>query len=281
MSDDERAGVRAGGRWPTAIRAIGLLIPAAIVVEWYLFGELGLPRLLSVEHLLELVINGGIAAGLVYGTSRIERSDIDPDRYRRIAGWCFGGLFLFLAVNLALIAVVPASSLEANVAWARGTAVFGAGGGFLVGGIEARSIERARAAERAEARAEYADQRRQWFDYLNSLLRHEVLNKANVIEGNATLILDEVEDEFVRGRVRTIRLQSRRMASVIDDVRALIEATEAPDEFSTRSLTDVLTDAVTDIRRTHEEVEVARPRSRRTSACGPTACSNGSSRTSC
>lgn len=242
---------------PTGIAGLGPLFLALLLVEWTVFNEGPSPNVLSQARVVELLVYGGIAAGLTYGGYRLQRDDLAPERYPRIAGWCFGGLLGFLGLDLLVIAYMPAATPEATVAWVRGTAIFGAGIGLFVGHIEARSFERARATERALARAEYAETRRQWLDYLNSLLRHEVLNKANVIEGNATLARDETADDVVRERLDTVVVQSRHITEVIEDVRALLETHEDPDPdgFDPVNLADVVVDVMTDIRNTYAGVE--------------------------
>ncbi|GGM72361.1 signal transduction histidine kinase [Halarchaeum rubridurum] len=239
---------------PYGLVALGALAVVALVVEWLAFGLLGTTPLRQLVG--EFLITLALAAALAYGGRWVTTRDYATDLYPRIARWCLGGLVGFLAINLAIIAVSPAPTLRANVAWARGTATFGALGGLLLGIVEARSIQRARRAERALARAEYAERQQQWFDYLNGLLRHEVLNKTNVIGGYAALVARDVEDPELRERLDVIQRKSDEMAEVIEDVRVLIHATEEPDELATVDLVPVVRDAIADVRDRPERVHV-------------------------
>ena len=163
---------------------------------------------------------------------------------------------VFLSLNLLMIAIWPTDTLRNNLGWARGTAIYGAVGGLVIGIIEGRTVHRARVAEREAARAEHLESQRRWLGYMNSLLRHEVLNTANVIEGNAELLMDEYGDDSSSERLETIRRHSRNMSEVINDVRVLLEATEEVDEFEPVNLSEVLTDRLVDLRTTYDEVEI-------------------------
>lgn len=240
-------------RVPTAVVAVGLLMVAVVVGEWGVWYDF---RLVA-ESLTVLSLGGGPALGVTYGGYWLRRSRLSVDHYPRVGAWCFGGLFAFLAANLLVMANFPASTFTDNFGWARGAAVWGAAGGLVIGLVEARAVERARVAERAAMRAEHVETQRKMLVYLNSVLRHEVLNAANVVEGYADLLVEDHEhDDVARDRLRRIRHQSQRMAEVIRDVQVLIEATEGTEECDVVDLGDVLTDAVADLRTTYEGVEV-------------------------
>jgi len=211
---------------PVAVGLLGPLSFLAFLAGWVAFDL----QTESVGRTVgEFAISTVVAVVFVCGGYYLRTSDLSPRRYRRVAAWAGGGLVGFLAVNLVIMAVTPAATLEGNLGWARGTAVFGALGGLVIGLVEARSIERAERAERAAVRAEYADRQRRWFDYLNALLRHEVLNKANIIDGYAGLSQEETDDPEMRDRLAIIQRNAEQMASVIEDVRVLIQSAEEPD----------------------------------------------------
>ena len=242
---------------PALVSCLGGLLFVSLVAQWFAFDGFRLNALLGDEQLVHLLVNGVPALGVAVGGRRLGRSDLDAARYPRVAKWCLGGLAGFLGINLVLIAYFPAPTVEANLGWAHGTAVFGAAGGLLVGIIEARAIHREIAAERAVLRADDVEERRQWFDYLNSLLRHEVLNTVNVIDGYAQLIAEDVPAGSTREYAATIRRQGRDMAGVVRDVRVLIAATEGTTEFESVDLVAILTAELTDLRVTYDDVEIS------------------------
>ncbi|ESP87892.1 sensor histidine kinase [Candidatus Halobonum tyrrellensis] len=240
--------VLAPERIPRLFEWFGLLCVVLIGVEWAVADVLALGGDLVANYLFAFVFSGVPALGISYAGYRLDRSDVEPDQYRRVARWCLGGLVGFLGLNLVLMAIWPMDSLLFNVGWARGTAIYGAAGGLLVGGIEARAVHRARVAERRNAHAEHLETQHQWLSYMNSLLRHEVLNTANVIEGYADLLLDEADDDGSRAHLETIRRQSRSMSSVIEDAQILLEATDREGGFERVDLSTVVAEQTAELR---------------------------------
>lgn len=241
---------------PRLLVGLGYLFVLAIVGEWVLMEAFRPAEPLTNDYAFTLLFNGLPALGISYGGYWLRRSDIEPDQYRRVVRWCLGGLVVFCSLNLVMIAIWPAEGFRANLGWARGTAVFGAVGGLLVGGIEARTVRRARVAEREIAHTRHVESQRRWLGYLNSLLRHEVLNTANVIEGYSELLIEEDPDELAADRLEVIRRQSRNLTEVIDDVRVLLKATEEPDELEAVNLSAVLADRLAEVRARYPRVDV-------------------------
>lgn len=237
-------------RIPRLFAGLGLGFVLLIGVEWAIVDLFGLADDAVGHYLFAFVFSGVPALGIGYAGYRLERSDVDPDQYPRVARWCLGGLVGFFGLNLVLIAIWGGDSLVYNLGWARGTAIYGAAGGLIVGGIEARAVHRARVAERRVARAEHLETQHRWLSYMNSLLRHEVLNTANVVEGYADLLLAETDDERVRDRLETIRRQSRSMSAVIEEAQTLLDATdhEGEDAFERVDLSAVIAGQVADLR---------------------------------
>jgi signal transduction histidine kinase len=196
-------------------------------------------------------------APLLGGGYWLARSDLAPSRYPRIGKWTLGGLGFFLLINLTLMAVSRFGDLGFRFSWGRWAASVGAAGGLLVGYVEARAIQRELQAQRAAIRAEEAENQRQWLDYLNGLLRHEVLNSANVITGYASLHLeDDGLDEATASSLETIHRRGRDMTRVIRDVQVLIEVTRDTAELRPTDLGEVLADELEQVAETHENVSV-------------------------
>lgn len=254
-------GSRGGGNaesetatWvPVAVGLLGVASFVEFTVEWAVFN---LPEGVTVRTVGSFTISALVAVAFVYGGYYLHTSDLGARRYPRVAKWCLGGLLGFLVVNLVIMAATPAATLEGNVGWARGTAVFGALGGLGLGLVEARSIERAERAERANVRAEYADAQRQWFDYLNALLRHEVLNKATVVDGYAALLEADVDDAEARERIAVIRRNTAHMTSVIEDVRVILQSVEDDAEFHAVDVSAALRDVAEEVHAVDREVSM-------------------------
>ncbi|WP_440766843.1 ATP-binding protein [Natronorubrum sp. DTA7] len=172
------------------------------------------------------------ALGLVWGGYRLERSTVGLDRYGRIAQWCFGGGIGFLAINVLIMVFFPWPSTTGNISWAQFSLNVGAVGGFAVGYVEARAIQREVEATAAAVRAERLADERKVLTYLNDLLRHEVLNSTQIIGGHASLLLEDADDRS-RPHLETIDRESDALTDVIDDVRAMLNANREPDVSGT------------------------------------------------
>ena len=246
-------------RVPRAITGLGVLLGGLVVAE--VLAVLSDGRPIETTFLVGAASSLPFIAGITYGGYWLARSALTSERYGRIAGWCFGGAGGFLLFNVLLMAGMGGNSPIVSgplsvVAWLRWAASLGGGLGLVVGLFEARAIEREVAAELATVRAEEADARRELLDYLNSLLRHEVLNTATVIDGYARLLENTVDDPDVRERLRVIHRQSRDLTQVIQDVRVLLDASRDVQHLEPVDLSAVLSDELTDLRDREPRVEV-------------------------
>jgi signal transduction histidine kinase len=197
------------------------------------------------------------AAGLlVVGGYWLPRSSVTEEYYPHLLAWTAAGTVVlggFSAITgVAFFPEMPWAQVG-SVRW--GVSV-GSGSGFLIGFLIGREIEQRVAAERAAVRAEEAEEKQELLEYLNALLRHEVLNTTNVINGHATLLestLDENEDQ--RERVAVIKRQTEEVSSVISDVQFLLEANERPPDLERVDLRPVLENELRNIRDRYENVE--------------------------
>ena len=226
---------------PLVITGTGVGLIVFLVGEWtFMALQPGL-RLVTPVHVVGLVTSAPFILALVYGGWHLSRGSLPPARYHRIAGWTLAGLLTFLVMNLLTMVSLPPENVTVMLGWLRWAAAIGAGVGLLIGVTEARAIERERAAERAATRAEYAEAQRKQFEYLNGLLRHEVLNTVNVISGGTAVVLENSDlDETSEEWLERIASQSEEMAGVIQDVNILLEAGKGAEEFEPTALVPVL-----------------------------------------
>jgi signal transduction histidine kinase len=210
-------------RLPRTLLGLSIVFVLGICVEGivgFRYHALGIGFAISVATSLPFV------AGIGYGGRWLTGSNLHRDRDRRIAGWCLGSAGVFLGMNLLLMFVVPPANAFEIAIWIRWAGTIGTGTGLLIGVLDARAIERGLSAERARKRADEADSHRELLDYLNALLRHEVLNSANVIDGRSALLLqrDALEAQD-RDDLETIRRRARDLTRIIEDARVLLQAT--------------------------------------------------------
>lgn len=84
-----------------------------------------------------------------------------------------------------------------------------------------------------------------------------MLNTSNVIRSHATLIEDRVDGEVpVEHRTESIKHQTDDLASVVDDVRFLLQASEETDSLAAVGLTETIEAELERLRTRHDSVTV-------------------------
>ena len=246
----EKAGSRS---IPWAISGFGL-VSTAFFVGWCLWFR-SLLDLAAVGVAFSTVAVPALA--LVWAGHRLARSGIDADRYGRILQWCVGSTIVSLAINGLVMAFFPWPSLAGIVSWIHWSVNAGTAVGLLVGYVEARAIQREVEATAAAVRAEQLEEDRELLTYLNDLLRHEVLNSTQIISGHASLLLEEGDEpERNRDRLETIARESEALTEVIDDIRAMLTATQTSEFRAAVDLGEILRDELTRLERQFDDVTV-------------------------
>lgn len=184
-----------GRFWPGAITAVGgclslLLLGEATAV---VIGSSRLPEAFGIGALSSLIAIGT----MIYGGYWIRSSDLAGERYRRIAGWCFGSGVAFLVLNLLIMVATPQEPLLLVIGWARWALSLGAGVGLLIGIFEARAIERARAAERLRAKQQAMEQQNELLEEFAGIVSHDLRNPLTVARGHLELAQDDVESSHL------------------------------------------------------------------------------------
>ncbi|WP_276249064.1 sensor histidine kinase KdpD [Haladaptatus sp. YSMS36] len=242
---------------PRAIMTLGLLLYLSMLIDITVFGGLSLEWALSREFIAHIATTSPFILGIIFGGYWLDRSPLSPTRYTRIAKWTFGGLLAFLGLNvIVMVAIPPFGGLEGYVGWGRFAAAVGAGGGLLLGVVEARAITRERAAERAVVRAEELEYRTDQLEFFNSILRHDVLNGMTVVQGRASHLLASSNDEESRRHLKTIVQWSDDIVNVVQRVRAIIRilSNESEVPLAATNLTQAVNDEVRRLRTTYPEV---------------------------
>lgn len=240
---------------PWLISGLGLAFFLAFVVETVYFSGLEPANLLTASAFVSFLFAVVDNAALVYGGYWLATSSLDGSRYARVLGWCLAGSVTLSSIDFLLTVVLPTPEPWITVGLLRGAATFGAAIGLLIGILEARAIQTAVEVERSSMRARYLEAQRDWLTYLNGLLRHEVLNTAQVVVGKADVLLAAEDlDAGTRPQLRAIRRQTEDMTSVIEDVRLLIDATREDVALEPVDLAAVLREELQDVRDTYDGV---------------------------
>lgn len=240
---------------PTLLLAIGGVLVGVVLGELAVWATRR--DVTELPFLTGVVTSLPFAAVLAGGGYWLPSSGIRLDRYPLIFAWSVGGL-VFIGSFFAVIGVTwfPGDYLSQLSMLRWGTAV-GAGGGFVVGTVNARRVDRAIDAERAAVRAEEAHRQQELLEYLNAVLRHEVLNTANVVSGYAGLIQDDLDDEDAVGeRMGVIERQTEELTNIITDVRVLLSAVEGSEDLEPVNLSTTIEDALQQLRDRHDAVVV-------------------------
>ncbi|WP_408959936.1 sensor histidine kinase [Natrinema sp. 74] len=222
--------------------AIALLI--GLIGEITVYTASGTEFVTSGQFLVGVVTTVPAIGGIAYGGQWLRNADFSADRYSRVVRWVVGGLVVFLLINLALIATMPPESWAEVVSWIRWAVVLGAATGLLIGCLEGKAIERTLEAERASLRATHLEEQREYLDYLNSILRHEVLNTATVVNGYASLLYEEASTDQQRRWAEIVIDESEEMSTVIDDVRILLRSVDGEWRLEPVDASQVLTNEV-------------------------------------
>ncbi|WP_435101949.1 sensor histidine kinase [Halarchaeum sp. P4] len=233
---------------------VGCLLLAVQAVE--LAVQLVGPTPLTISLVASILMSAPCAALLALGVYRLPRLQISTAFQPRILAWTLGGL-LFFGGFIALFAMISYRDPLMQLGTLRWGFSVGGGLGFLVGYLNARSVDALLEAERATVQAEEAQRQQRLLEYVNAILRHEVLNTVTVISGYAELIKDgSAEDP--QEAASTIYRQSTEMASVIEDVRILTETATGETTKEPVDVTAVLADELERLRDRYPQVDVTR-----------------------
>lgn len=228
-------------RASTILVAFGCLLVAVIVTEFIWLTVSNQLDLINAVYLVGLLTTGPGIVALLVGGNYLSRSSLSDGQQFRVLKWAVAGSAGFLLINAVLILTMPPDNTLITVGWTRWSISIGAGGGFLIGYYEARAVQRAVKAERASVQARESEERREMLDYLNSLLRHEVLNTAAVISGYADLLKQRSsEDDPDYEYLDVIERQANELTGTTKDVRLLLQSLEEGTDLGPVNLTDVL-----------------------------------------
>ena len=178
----------------------------------------------ELDGYLEVVLLGVPLVVLFGGLVWMSESDVDQSLHYRVVVWAVGVAVLFLlAVATALFVLEPQYDRGEHLLMLLMATGFGASMGTVTGVVEARSINRGRAQERAAVEARRRKHEQQRLEYLNQYLRHEVLNEINKINGYADLLVAHTEQEE-REWARIISQSSSEVGTFVSSIRAIMNA---------------------------------------------------------
>jgi len=245
MAEASSPGRSRAGRLVSAWGALLLALGAFHHVQHHL------PALVSATTRLEVgvrVVESLLmvvpAGTLLYAGRAVDRREHCRERTWLVLAWTVAGTVLVVGVIAALTVhrVVVGDSLSPSLLEMELLTGAGAGGvlGVLVGVSRATSADRSREVTR----------QRDGFRFLNRLLRHHVLNGAQVIDGAVGRLEGHCDDAAERD-LETIRARSESITTLVSDVNTVIRTFTADSEPTAVNLGEVVTREVERSRREH------------------------------
>jgi signal transduction histidine kinase len=197
---------------------------------------------------LGLLLVAVLSAALVYGGYWVRTSDFDAEQGWEVTIWLFAGLIAALALTFWPIFYqrIVGVTIEDPVFILLVSSGLGANAGIVAGISQVRS-------ERQFQRVEHA---RDSLEFLNRLLRHNVLNAISIIQGNAELLVERADCEETTERARTIQRQSQQIDTLIQNTKILVHRIEGEFEPESVDLIAVLAEQLDVARETHEEAVI-------------------------
>ncbi|PSQ45105.1 hypothetical protein BRD17_02320 [Halobacteriales archaeon SW_7_68_16] len=237
-----RASRRETGVGPWIVSILGVVL--ADLSFWFViqpdfgfFAGGGAEESVVLLRIVEAVLMVVFSGTLIYAGYWLANSKYDQEQTWWAALWSILGL----AGIVSVIVLVQAHQIAAGNPVDRSVVIeeiiMGAGGGGIAGLLI--GLATARAMWNAE---EVAEQRNS-FEFLNKLLRHNVLNGVQIIHGHATR-LDRKVDDDARSHIDTIENRSESIAALTQNARRVAQTFSGDSELEPVLLSDVLTEEI-------------------------------------
>lgn len=220
----------------SAIVLVGVLLAASTVSAWY-WTEI---------DPFEAFVVGLPAALLITSVGVVRRYSVPQMVYTDMLRWTILG-FVALGGFITGVLVVLETSLVDSLSLLLFMTGFGAAAGLLVGFSRGQS----RQAELKTARLERQQAR---IEFLNHLLRHNVLNKIAIIKGHAELL--DAEYDIEDPSLPTIIDQSEDVSELIENVRVLVASFSSQTELEPTDLSSALQSEVASLRQSFEDAAI-------------------------
>ncbi|WP_248897171.1 ATP-binding protein [Haloplanus halobius] len=184
-----------------------------------------------------------LAAGLFGLSYWLAGRDLRPDDAWAVVRWCVGGFVAFALLSVVTVAIRVGEGHAVGDA-ALVVLVMAAGGGVGGGVAGINSI-------RANRSAREADRRRDALVFLNSHLRHNVLNATQVIQGYASLLAERTQGN--EQYLEPIQRRTDTIASLIGDVKPLADVFSGDHSPTPTDISPIILREVAAARERHED----------------------------
>lgn len=240
QSSIEVSGVVTAG---VGVLLFGIYLLHILLHEAYLQGPLWM-FLLGVVFILILT------GGLVYSGYWLSKSSLSVEARWQVVLWMFAGVLVASALTFWPIFYqhIVGVSVADPVFIILVSGGIGANSGIVAGVAKARSARRASEVQQA----------RDSLEFLNRMLRHNVLNGLQVIRGNAELLGERSQAELAAERARTIRQQADQIDNVIQNTRILISRLDDNTDYKRVNLSTIVAAELETAESIHSDASIRR-----------------------
>lgn len=221
-------------RWPYVIGGIGILLGIVLGAEIIAVTVFGQHE--PGGYIAGVVTSIPLIAWLLYGAYDLTHTDISPDRFDRVGGWCLIGMVGFSAFITVVSVASQSLSTLGIVSTARWAATVGAALGFGVGLFDARAMERTFEAGRAWARQEETMRERDRLEEFAQIVSHDLRNPHTVAVGRLELAQDECDSDHLAD----VETALQRMEAIIEDTLTLAREGQTVGETEPVDLADIV-----------------------------------------
>ena len=186
----------------------------------------------------------GAALVTLYGSVWLAlQTDAETHLRRRLLWWGgAGAVFLVFVSGSLMVVVSPAPDFEDQLLQLLFSAGFGVSAGLVMGVLEIQGIKQTRARTRADLAARKREEERQRLELLNQYLRHEILNKVQIIEMNADIALRRADESMAEyDRLETIARRTGDIGRFVQSIRSILQASDHQPSLEPVVLADIIT----------------------------------------
>jgi two-component system OmpR family sensor kinase len=178
----------------------------------------------------------------------VATNEFTPDERWRVTIWSFAGLIAALALTFwpVFYQRVVGVTVEDPIFILLVSSALGMNAGVVAGISDIRS----------ERQFQRAQDSRDSLEFLNRLLRHNILNAITVIRGNAELIREDAHSEAIVDRTETIRMRSDQIDELIQNVKVLVKQIERDSPVEPIELTPIIQRELELARETYDDVRI-------------------------
>lgn len=232
------------GNWSSLVIS-GLGVAFIVGYIFYLFFNVSYLQGPDWVMLFGLLIMSSLSFGLLYSGYWVAGSEFTGEEGWRVVIWLFAGLIGALSLTFWPIFYqrIVGVAIEDPIIILLVSGGIGANAGVLAGVYQIQFERQYQQVQRA----------RDSLQFLNQLLRHNVLNSITIIRGNANQLISPDQTEKTVERARTIRTQSDQISDLIQNTRLLIQRIEGATETEPVDIVSTTSAVLETVQKTHEE----------------------------